>query len=194
MSGDRGSPGIAPGTRLGDLLLERELGRGNQGLVYAAQQVSLGRKVAVKILPREITAGDEQLDRFHREVIAGQQPQPDDRGWTPGHRARLVELLDDVATTFEHSGRTGRAAYWAIDRQRLLHELMFWVDHDSELVVARGQRDELERYGHVRRRPQVEAPTPREAGTEIRVGPACPHPQGWPVGFRLQTERGRRKR
>src|SRR5262249_11163404 len=61
---------IAPGGRLGDLLLERELGRGNQGVVFEATQVSLGRRVAVKILAREIAAAPEQLDRFHREAEA----------------------------------------------------------------------------------------------------------------------------
>jgi len=65
-----GVTGIAPGAQIGDLLLVRELGRGAQGLVYEALQVSLGRKVAVKILPREIAFGDEQLDRFHREAEA----------------------------------------------------------------------------------------------------------------------------
>jgi|GEM_PF-2773303 len=69
MTGSGGST-IASGTQLGDLLLVRELGRGNQGQVYEALQVSLGRKVAVKILPREIAGGDEQLDRFHREAEA----------------------------------------------------------------------------------------------------------------------------
>jgi Tfp pilus assembly protein PilF len=69
MSGSGGFS-IAAGTQLGDLLLVRELGRGNQGMVYEALQVSLGRKVAVKILPRELGGDGEQLDRFHREAEA----------------------------------------------------------------------------------------------------------------------------
>jgi RecB family exonuclease len=80
------------------------------------------------------------LDRFHREVIAGQLPQPDEHGWSATHRTRLVELFADTAARYEHSGRTGRAAYWEIDRQRLLNELMFWFDHDSHHVAERGSR------------------------------------------------------
>jgi ATP-dependent helicase/nuclease subunit B len=80
------------------------------------------------------------LDRFHREVIAGQLSQPDEHGWSMAHRVRLGELFTDTATRFEHSGRTGRAAYWEIDRARLMHELMFWFDHDSERVAERGAR------------------------------------------------------
>ena len=80
------------------------------------------------------------LDRFHREVIAGQLPQPDGNGWASVHRTRLVELFIETAARYEHSGRTGRAAYWEIDRQRLLNELMFWFDKDSRQVAARGAR------------------------------------------------------
>jgi ATP-dependent helicase/nuclease subunit B len=80
------------------------------------------------------------LDRFHREVIAGQLSQPDQHGWAAVHRTRLVELFTETAARYEHSGRTGRAAYWEIDRQRLLNELMFWFAKDSEQVAARGVR------------------------------------------------------
>jgi RecB family exonuclease len=80
------------------------------------------------------------LDRFHREVIAGQLPQPDSNGWGAVHRARLVELFVETAARFEHSGRTGRAAYWEIDRARLLADLLLWFEHDSVHVASRRAR------------------------------------------------------
>ena len=98
-----------------------------------------GDEVAITPIDRGNVLHDV-LDRFHREVIAGQLPQPDEHGWSEAHRTRLVELFDDTAARFEHSGRTGRAAYWEIDRQRLLHDLMFWFDSDSAHVAARGAR------------------------------------------------------
>jgi RecB family exonuclease len=98
-----------------------------------------GDEMAITAIDRGNVLHDV-LDRFHREVIAGVLAQPREDGWTSAHRARLTMLFTETAARFEHSGRTGRAAYWAIDRQRLLHDLMFWFDSDSSHVVARGAR------------------------------------------------------
>lgn len=53
---------------LGDFRLRREIGRGGMGLVYAAEQISLGRPAAVKILPFTAVLDPRQLQRFKNEA------------------------------------------------------------------------------------------------------------------------------
>jgi serine/threonine protein kinase/Flp pilus assembly protein TadD len=55
---------------LGDFRILRELGRGGMGVVYEAEQVSLGRKVALKVLPAAATLDPRRLQRFHNEARA----------------------------------------------------------------------------------------------------------------------------
>jgi serine/threonine protein kinase len=55
---------------LGDFRLIREVGRGGMGVVYEAEQVSLRRRVALKVLPFAATMDPRQLQRFHNEARA----------------------------------------------------------------------------------------------------------------------------
>src|SRR4051794_20681011 len=64
-----GDPGAALGT-LGDYRIVREVGRGGMGVVYEAHQVSLGRRVALKVLPFAATIDSRQLQRFGNEARA----------------------------------------------------------------------------------------------------------------------------
>jgi hypothetical protein len=60
---------MLPGV-LGDFRIIRELGRGGMGVVYEAEQISLGRRVALKVLPFASTLDPRQLQRFKNEAQA----------------------------------------------------------------------------------------------------------------------------
>ena len=55
---------------LGDFRILHELGRGGMGVVYEAEQLSMGRKVALKVLPFAALAQEKSLQRFRNEVRA----------------------------------------------------------------------------------------------------------------------------
>jgi serine/threonine protein kinase len=56
--------------QLGDFRIVREVGRGGMGIVYEAEQISLGRRVALKVLPFAATMDPRHLQRFHNEARA----------------------------------------------------------------------------------------------------------------------------
>jgi serine/threonine protein kinase len=58
---------------LGDFRIVREVGRGGMGIVYEAEQVSLRRRVALKVLPFAATLDATRLQRFTNEAQAAAQ-------------------------------------------------------------------------------------------------------------------------
>jgi serine/threonine protein kinase len=73
-SADPDGPAAGPGEEmrgtLGDFRLIREVGRGGMGIVYEAEQISLNRRVALKVLPFAATMDPRLLQRFHIEARA----------------------------------------------------------------------------------------------------------------------------
>ena len=57
-------------TRLGEYRIVREIGRGGMGVVYEAEQASLDRRVALKVLYPAITRSEDAVQRFQREAQA----------------------------------------------------------------------------------------------------------------------------
>src|SRR5262249_14749465 len=56
--------GHSPASMLGDFRILRQVGRGGMGVVYEAEQVSLHRRVALKVLPFAAALDSSQLRRF----------------------------------------------------------------------------------------------------------------------------------
>ena len=70
---DRPAPGsepLQPLSALGDYRIIRELGRGGMGVVNEAEQLSIGRKVALKVLPFAAVLDPKSLSRFKHEAQA----------------------------------------------------------------------------------------------------------------------------
>ncbi len=83
-------------SQIGDYRILRKIGQGGMGVVYEAEQVSLGRRVALKILPRNIALDGKMLERFRREARAA---------------ARLHHT--NIVPVFE-VGREGEVCYYAM--------------------------------------------------------------------------------
>jgi len=62
------APRLAPGDRVGPYRIDRMIDTGGMGEVYRARDVTLGRDVAIKVLPQHFAAEVERLARFEREA------------------------------------------------------------------------------------------------------------------------------
>jgi serine/threonine protein kinase len=79
---------VAPGVRLGHYTILAPLGAGGMGEVWLAEDTTLKRKVALKLLPAAVAADPDRLAHFQRavETIAA-----------PSHPTPAVSLLLDVS-------------------------------------------------------------------------------------------------
>ncbi len=62
--------GLSSGTHIGRYEIRSKLGAGGMGEVYLAEDTQLGRQVALKLLPANLTDNKERLSRFKQEARA----------------------------------------------------------------------------------------------------------------------------
>jgi len=119
-----GAGEFAPGRELGDFTLLHELGRGGMAVVYEAEQRSLRRRVALKLLRNHLTLDAKQLERFQREARAAARIRHDNVvpihavGEHEGHAFIAFELmsgtsLEQVIARLTRAGRRPTAAEFA---------------------------------------------------------------------------------
>jgi serine/threonine protein kinase/WD40 repeat protein len=95
---------LVAGRMLGDFRLVRPMGEGAMGVVWEAEQVSLRRRVALKILLTDRDARPAQAERFQREArAAGRLDHP---GIVAVHLAGEEEGLRWIAQQLVPGGRT----------------------------------------------------------------------------------------
>jgi WD40 repeat protein len=169
--------------QLGDFRIVREVGAGGMGVVYEAEQVSLGRHVALKVLPRSLLPDDRAKRRFEREAKAAAKLHHTnivpvfgvgEQDGLPYYVMQFIQglgldaVLDELIRT-----RDGRAP--ADGAPRGGHEEVAVAD------LARSLRDgQFEAVRHADADPHAEAPA--EGTVDHRpaafAGPAAPAPPG----------------
>ncbi len=90
------APAIPRLRELGDYRIVREVGRGGMGVVYEAEQISLGRRVALKVLPAHAVGDRMAMERFRREAKAAARM----------HHTNIVPVFE--------VGREGEFAFYAM--------------------------------------------------------------------------------
>ena len=115
----RASLGSVKIETLGEFRILWEIGRGGMGIVFEAEQPSLRRRVAIKVLPRHALMNAEHLKRFEREAqIAAQLHHPNivsvfGVGQHDGYHYYVMELvtgtaLDKIIERLAGNGQTAR--------------------------------------------------------------------------------------
>jgi predicted Ser/Thr protein kinase len=164
-------PSISPAPQLGDFRIVREIGHGGMGAVYEAQQLSLPRRVAIKVLRFGVVPDPEALGRFRREAetVAGLHHTNIVPIFSVGHEngvnyyamqlidgPSLAEVADREGTNLE----TWKVAQWGLQAaEALAHAHQRGVIHrdikPSNLLLDRDGRIWLTDFGLAKRHDDV---------------------------------------
>ncbi len=146
LSGVEPFPHRGPGEypeQIGDYRILREIGRGGMGVVYEAEQISLGRRVALKVLPRQASSDPMVLERFRREARAAARL----------HYTNIVPIYD--------VGQDGDVRYYA---------MQFILGQGLDLVIAELQRLRDRAGSEPKIRAPLEGQSPWPRGEHSRQG------------------------
>ena len=126
--------------QIGDYRLLREVGRGGMGVVYEAEQVSLGRRVALKVLPLRACGDRTALERFRREARAAAKL----------HHTNIVPVHE--------VGQDGDVCYYAM--QFIQGQSLDQIIGELHRLRARAPRSEGQPVREARQSPGTDAARP----------------------------------
>jgi eukaryotic-like serine/threonine-protein kinase len=93
LTSERLEDGALAGRRIGDYRILELLGGGGMGVVYKAEDLKLGRQVAIKFLPRELAGDPSAVERMQREArLASSLDHP--------HICSIYQLAQDEGQLF----------------------------------------------------------------------------------------------
>jgi serine/threonine protein kinase/WD40 repeat protein/Tfp pilus assembly protein PilF len=138
--------------QIGDYRLVREVGRGGMGVVYEAEQVSLGRRVALKVLPPHLSSDRQTAERFRREA----------RSAAKLHHTNIVPVFE--------VGRDGDTCYYVMQfiQGQSLDQILVELRHLRGCAPKRAQA------GSVNGGAPGETPVPPSAVAYASGSSACP--------------------
>src|SRR2546421_353980 len=94
------APALTPGAKLGRYEIRSHIGTGGMGEVYLAQDLTLDRKVALKVLPEDVASNRQRMQRFVQEAKAASAlNHPNiitihEIGTKPGAHFMVTEFID----------------------------------------------------------------------------------------------------
>jgi serine/threonine protein kinase len=168
---------LAPATRLGDYRIIREVGRGGMGAVYEAEQLSLGRRVALKVLPHAAALDARARQRFHLEAQAVALLQHEHIvpvygvGCEEGVHYYAMPLIDGLSLADVIEQHLARRA--PLERQSLEADEAFPRVHDNAASPPRGVRGAF-RFGY------------EQLGTALTGSDTSPQGQ-WRLAWRVAS-------
>jgi WD40 repeat protein/serine/threonine protein kinase len=143
---------VPPLDRVGDYRILREIGRGGMGVVYEAEQVSLGRRVALKVLPLQASKDGKALARFKREARAAAKL----------HHTNIVPVFE--------VGQDGEVCYYAMQfiQGQGLDQVVEEVRRLRAASLANGEHEADDLAGpEAATRQAPRSPAPHSPGKEL---------------------------